>query len=104
MRRLFQECRFAQGNAQLLSEALAFASPEDLREKDIIKVRMCITLAESQGADSVFRNGTRSASPLRTWLLRRYHGRQQERIDRVQLVKLNNSCSSNSVQQSDQMD
>ena len=39
MRRLFQECRFAHGNAQLLNEVLAFASPEDLREKDIIKVR-----------------------------------------------------------------
>ncbi|KAI0277856.1 hypothetical protein BGY98DRAFT_977023 [Russula aff. rugulosa BPL654] len=37
MRRLFQECRIANGNSQLLSEALAFASPEDLREKDIIK-------------------------------------------------------------------
>jgi hypothetical protein len=37
MRRLFQECRFAHGNAQVLSEALAFASPEDLREKEIIK-------------------------------------------------------------------
>ena len=37
MRRLLQECRFAHGNAQLLSEALAFASPEDLRDKDIIK-------------------------------------------------------------------
>src|SRR5712691_3393548 len=37
MRRLFQECRFAHGNAQVLGEALAFASPEDLREKDIIK-------------------------------------------------------------------
>lgn len=42
MRRLFQECRIANGNSQLLSEALAFASPEDLREKDIIKVRVCI--------------------------------------------------------------
>ncbi|KAH9988894.1 hypothetical protein BJV77DRAFT_1019728 [Russula vinacea] len=37
MRRLFQECRFANGNAQLLSEALTFASPEDLRDKEIIK-------------------------------------------------------------------
>jgi hypothetical protein len=37
MRRLFQECRFADGNAQLLSEALTFASPEDLRDKEIIK-------------------------------------------------------------------
>ncbi|KAF8267754.1 hypothetical protein EI94DRAFT_1729519 [Lactarius quietus] len=48
MRRLFQECRFAHGNAQLLSEALAFASPEDLREKDIIKEwhAKCLTSQE----------------------------------------------------------
>ena len=50
MRRLFQECRFAQGNAQLLSEALAFASPEDLQEKDIIKVRIRIFLRRIEGA------------------------------------------------------
>ena len=104
MRRLFQECRFAQGNAQLLSEALAFASPEDLREKDIIKVRIRIFLGRSEGANSVLRNGTRSVSPLRTWLLHKYHGRQQERIDHVLLVKLNNSCNSNSVRRSGQMD
>lgn len=47
MRRLFQECRFAHGNAQLLSEALAFASPEDLRDKDIIKVRHTHTRSAS---------------------------------------------------------
>ncbi|KAH9996151.1 hypothetical protein BJV74DRAFT_828545, partial [Russula compacta] len=48
MRRLFQECRFAHGNAQVLSEALAFASPEDLREKDIIKEwhSKCLTSQE----------------------------------------------------------
>ena len=45
MRRLFQECRIANGNAQLLNETLAFASPEDLREKDIIKVRVRISLS-----------------------------------------------------------
>lgn len=39
MRRLFQECRIGRGNATLLNEALAFASPSDLKEKDIIKVR-----------------------------------------------------------------
>lgn len=39
MRRLFQECRIANGNSRLLDDALAYASPEDLREKDIIKVR-----------------------------------------------------------------
>lgn len=39
MRRLFEECRIGTGNAQLLSEALTFAKPEDLKEKEIIRVR-----------------------------------------------------------------
>jgi hypothetical protein len=65
MRRLFQECRFADGNAQLLSEALTFASPEDLRDKEIIKVRVGISLVRSERADSVPRNGIQSASPLK---------------------------------------
>jgi len=52
MRRLFQECRFAHGNAQLLSEALAFASPEDLQEKEIIKASANVFLGE-QSADRV---------------------------------------------------
>lgn len=38
IRRLFQECKIGKGNASLLSEALAFAKPEDLKEKGIIKV------------------------------------------------------------------
>ena len=38
MRRLFQECKVGSGNASLLSEALAFAKPEDLKNKDIIRV------------------------------------------------------------------
>jgi hypothetical protein len=38
MRRLFQECKIGNGNAQLLSESLTFAKPEDLR-KEIIRVR-----------------------------------------------------------------
>ena len=66
MRRLFQECRIANGNAQLLNEALAFASPEDLREKDIIKVRVRISLSRSNEPDDLLRNGIRSASLLRT--------------------------------------
>ncbi|EIN05886.1 hypothetical protein PUNSTDRAFT_91523 [Punctularia strigosozonata HHB-11173 SS5] len=37
IRRLFQECKVGRGNAALLSEALAFAKPEDLKEKDVIK-------------------------------------------------------------------
>jgi hypothetical protein len=37
MRRLFQECKIGQGNAALLSEALAFAKPKDLT-KEIIRV------------------------------------------------------------------
>ncbi|KII83855.1 hypothetical protein PLICRDRAFT_47049 [Plicaturopsis crispa FD-325 SS-3] len=37
IRRLFQECKIGKGNASLLSEALAFARPEDLTRKEIIK-------------------------------------------------------------------
>ena len=66
MRRLFQECRMANGNAQVLNEALAYASPEDLREKDIIKVRVGISLSRSKGPDDLLRNGIRSASLLET--------------------------------------
>ncbi|KAH9015878.1 hypothetical protein EDB85DRAFT_2295443 [Lactarius pseudohatsudake] len=47
MRRLFQECRFAHGNAQLLSESLTYASPEDLREKDILKAGTRSTFGEN---------------------------------------------------------
>jgi hypothetical protein len=36
-RRLLQECKFGTGNARVLSEALAFAKPEDLA-KEIVKV------------------------------------------------------------------
>jgi hypothetical protein len=52
--RLFQECRIGNGYARLLNEALAFASLEDLREKDIIKVRFCIFLPRSKGPDDVY--------------------------------------------------
>lgn len=38
MRRLFQECKIGQGNAALLSQALALSKPEDLKKKDVIKV------------------------------------------------------------------
>jgi hypothetical protein len=38
MRRLFQECKIGQGNASLLSQALALTKPEDLKRKEIIKV------------------------------------------------------------------
>ena len=38
IRRLFQECVIGRGNAGLLSEALAHSKPEDLKEKDVIKV------------------------------------------------------------------
>uniref|UniRef100_A0A8H8CFZ1 VHS domain-containing protein n=1 Tax=Psilocybe cubensis TaxID=181762 RepID=A0A8H8CFZ1_PSICU len=37
MRRLFQECKIAQGNASLLAQALALAKPEELKKQDIIK-------------------------------------------------------------------
>ncbi|KZP04036.1 hypothetical protein FIBSPDRAFT_768027, partial [Athelia psychrophila] len=37
IRRLFQECALGNGNAQLLSQALAYARPEDLKKNDVIK-------------------------------------------------------------------
>jgi len=37
IRRLFQECKVGRGNASLLSEALMFAKPEDLKEREIIR-------------------------------------------------------------------
>lgn len=37
IRRLFQECQIGQWNASLLSQALALATPEDLKRKDVIK-------------------------------------------------------------------
>ncbi|THH31973.1 hypothetical protein EUX98_g2255 [Antrodiella citrinella] len=39
IRRLFEECKYAHGNASLLSDALVHARPEDLQGKAIIKVR-----------------------------------------------------------------
>ncbi|KAI0789425.1 hypothetical protein C8Q75DRAFT_765583 [Abortiporus biennis] len=36
-RRLLQECKVGRGNAALLSEALAFAKPEDLKQKPLIQ-------------------------------------------------------------------
>jgi hypothetical protein len=38
IRRLFQECKIAQGNASLLSQALTLTKPEDLKKADVIKV------------------------------------------------------------------
>ena len=38
MRRLFQECKVAEGNAALLSNALAYTKPEDVRG-EIVQVR-----------------------------------------------------------------
>jgi len=39
MRRLFQECTIGQGNANLLSDALAFSSGTEDSEREIIRVR-----------------------------------------------------------------
>ena len=38
MRRMFQECKIGQGNANLLLEALSYARSQDL-EKEFIRVR-----------------------------------------------------------------
>lgn len=38
MKRLFQECKIAKGNATVLSEMLAFAKPEQM-DRSVIPVR-----------------------------------------------------------------
>lgn len=42
MRRLFEECEIARGNAQLLTQALTFARPEELNGT-VISVRILLT-------------------------------------------------------------
>ncbi|KAI0299014.1 hypothetical protein B0F90DRAFT_1810761 [Multifurca ochricompacta] len=84
MRRLFQECRFAHGNAQLLSEALAFASPEDLREKDIIKEwhTKCLTSQELIAAQIPW--ATAGADRSRT-------ARETQQLQQQRTIKRRNS-------------
>jgi hypothetical protein len=43
IRRLFQECKVGRGNADLLSETLKFAKPEDLKEREIVKASHHLT-------------------------------------------------------------
>ena len=38
MRRLFEDCEVARGNAQLLSQALPFTRPAELRTNNVISV------------------------------------------------------------------
>lgn len=54
MRRLFQECKIGQGNANLLSEALRYARPEDLVKKDIIKVFALTDVHSTINTNDVF--------------------------------------------------
>lgn len=49
IRRLFQECKIGQGNASLLSQALALTKPEDLKRKEIIKVRKPLIFRKRNG-------------------------------------------------------
>ncbi|TDL14857.1 hypothetical protein BD410DRAFT_796884 [Rickenella mellea] len=48
IKRLFEECKIGKGNASLLNQALAFARPEDLLEKVVIKefYRKCLASQE----------------------------------------------------------
>lgn len=45
IRRLFQECKIARGNADLLSQTLAFAKPDAL-DADLIPVSRCFTIPD----------------------------------------------------------
>jgi hypothetical protein len=53
IRRLFQECVIGQGNASLLSQALALSTPEDLKRKDVIKVCIASTDDTTSNAQSM---------------------------------------------------
>ena len=79
IRRLFQECKIGRGNAQLLNEALAFATPEDLKVKEIIKVRICYSLTWIR-ANFLYlarhRNSTQSAGLRKISSKHRYLGHQ----------------------------
>lgn len=44
MRRLMEECTIGQGNASLLSQALVFAKPENLKKDQIITVCLFVLL------------------------------------------------------------
>lgn len=61
IRRLFQECKVGRGNANLLSEALTYAKPEDLKSKDIIKVNIYCSTRNILDNDTVGRSSTLAA-------------------------------------------
>jgi hypothetical protein len=44
LRRLLEECAAAKESARVLSEALVYTKPEQLNEKDVIKVSGTSTL------------------------------------------------------------
>jgi hypothetical protein len=73
MRRLFQECKVGSGNASLLSEALAFAKPEDLKNKEIIRVCTCVSTV-THALTLPDRNFMRAVVHLRNSSLRKYPG------------------------------
>lgn len=91
MRRLFQECKFAKGNAALLSEALTFAKPEDLQSKEIIKVRFrsfvraCLPApprSSSSDCRCTYRSFTQNVDTRMSSSPRRFRGRPRMRTGR----------------------
>lgn len=79
VRRLFQECNIGKGNAQLLSEALAFAAPEDLKEKEIIKVPLVyfsfdVFSALTPLSVNLRRNSTPNLAHRKSLYMHKFHG------------------------------
>jgi hypothetical protein len=92
MRRLFQECKVGRGYASLLSQALAFAKPADLRRKEVIGVRPR-SGARHVRAKRARRSSSRSATRRRSSLRHRYPGRPRARTGAASSARSSSRCS-----------
>ena len=79
IRRLFQECVVGQGNAGLLSEALAHVDPQDLKKKDVIRVCHVPIYKQNIFNTAVLRNSTIDVGHLKNSYVPKSLGRQPAR-------------------------
>ena len=74
---MFQECKFAHGNAALLNEALVYAKPEEL-DDSVIRVSYGVSLYASEIKQRLIsdldRNSTTSAATAKNLYSRKYLG------------------------------
>jgi hypothetical protein len=91
IRRLFQECEVGRGNASFLSEALMFAKPEDLKEREIVKASHHLTLLV-YAPTMILRNFMSDVGLRKNSFLLKFLGPQLVLNDHViiRLIQLNN--------------